>query len=38
LLGCSNYIVKPVNYERYAAAVNKLGNFITLLKVPTVEC
>lgn len=37
LLGCSNYIVKPVNYERYAAAVNKLGNFITLLKVPAVE-
>ncbi|RYD24344.1 MAG: response regulator [Verrucomicrobiaceae bacterium] len=37
LLGCSNYIVKPVDYERYAAAVNKLGNFITLLQVPDLK-
>jgi CheY-like chemotaxis protein len=34
LLGCNNYIVKPVDHQRYAAAVNKLGQFITLVKVP----
>jgi CheY-like chemotaxis protein len=34
LLGCSNYIVKPVDYESYASAVNNLGHFILLVKVP----
>ena len=33
-LGCSNYIVKPVDYERYASAINKLGQYIMLVKVP----
>ena len=34
VLGCSNYIVKPVDYERYASAINKLGQYIMLVKVP----
>jgi len=33
-LGCSNYIVKPVDYEHFATAISKLGSFITLVEVP----
>lgn len=33
-LGCSNYIVKPVDYEQFADAIVKMGNYITLVKVP----
>lgn len=35
LLGCSTYIVKPVDYERYVSAINKLGQFIPLLEIPS---
>jgi CheY-like chemotaxis protein len=33
-VGCSHYIVKPVDYLQFADAVTKLGSFITLVKVP----
>ena len=33
-LGCSNYIVKPVDYDKFAEASKQLGLFITLLQVP----
>ena len=33
-LGCSSYIVKPVDYELYAGAVQDLGQFISLVKIP----
>ncbi|MDZ4289498.1 MAG: response regulator [Prosthecobacter sp.] len=33
-LGCSNYIVKPVDYLQFADAVIKMGSFITLVRVP----
>ena len=33
-LGCSNYIVKPVDYEKFAEAIKQLGLFITLVQVP----
>jgi CheY-like chemotaxis protein len=33
-LGCSNYIVKPVDYEKFAEAINRLGLFISLVEVP----
>ena len=33
-LGCSNYIVKPVDYDKFAEAIKQLGLFITLLQVP----
>ena len=32
--GCNNYIVKPVDYERFAEAVQRLGLFINLVEVP----
>lgn len=36
-LGCSNYIVKPVDYEQFADAIGKLGSFITLVEIPALN-
>lgn len=36
-LGCNNYIVKPVDYEKFAEAIKKLGKFIDLVQVPNIE-
>lgn len=36
-LGCSHYIVKPVDYERFAEAISKLGHFVTLVEVPRIH-
>jgi CheY-like chemotaxis protein len=33
-LGCNNYIVKPVDYEKFAEAIKNLGLFISLVEVP----
>jgi CheY-like chemotaxis protein len=33
-LGCSNYIVKPVDYEKFSDAIKQLGLFISLVQVP----
>jgi CheY-like chemotaxis protein len=35
-LGCSNYIVKPVDYDKFAEAINRLGLFISLVEVPEI--
>lgn len=36
-LGCSNYIVKPVDYEKFSEAIKQLGLFIALVQVPEVH-
>lgn len=36
-LGCSNYIVKPVDYERFAEMIKQLGLFFTLVQVPEIN-
>ena len=36
-LGCNNYIVKPVDYERFADAIRNLGLFISLVEIPEIE-
>lgn len=36
-LGCSNYIVKPVDYEKFAEAIKQLGLFISLVEVPEIN-
>jgi len=36
-LGCSNYIVKPVDYDKFAEAIKQLGLFISLVQVPDIE-
>lgn len=33
-IGCSNYIVKPVDYEKFSEAIKQLGLFISLVQVP----
>jgi CheY-like chemotaxis protein len=33
-LGCSNYIVKPVDYDKFAEAIQQLGLFVALVEVP----
>jgi CheY-like chemotaxis protein len=35
-LGCNVYLQKPVNFEKFAEAMRRLGMFITLLLVPPV--
>ena len=36
-LGCNNYIVKPVGYEKFADAIQQLGLFISLVQVPEIN-
>lgn len=36
-LGCNVYMQKPVDYERFAEAIRRLGLFVTLLLVPPVK-
>lgn len=33
-LGCSNYITKPINYEKFVAAIRQLGLFLLIVDVP----
>lgn len=35
-LGCNNYIVKPVDYDKFAEAIKQLGLFIALVQIPGV--
>lgn len=36
-LGCSVYVQKPVDYEKFAEAIRRLGMFILLLLLPPVN-
>ena len=36
-LGCNNYIVKPVDYDKFAEAVKQFGLFISLVQIPAVN-
>ena len=36
-MGCNNYIVKPVDYEKFSEAIKHLGLFISLVQVPEIE-
>lgn len=36
-LGCNVYIQKPVDYDKFAEAIRRLGMFVTLLLVPPVN-
>lgn len=35
-IGCSSYIVKPVDYDKFAEAIKSLGLFISLVQVPEI--
>jgi CheY-like chemotaxis protein len=36
-LGCSNYVVKPVDYDKFAEAIKQFGLFTALVQVPEVR-
>jgi CheY-like chemotaxis protein len=36
-LGCSHYIVKPVEYDQFTDAMSRLGKFVTLVRVPELK-
>lgn len=36
-LGCSNYIVKPVDYDKFSEAIKQFGLFISLVQVPAIS-
>jgi CheY-like chemotaxis protein len=36
-LGCNNYIVKPVDYDKFSEAIRQLGLFISLVEVPDLK-
>ncbi len=36
-LGCNGYIQKPVDYERFAEAIRRIGLFVPLLLVPQIS-
>lgn len=36
-IGCSSYIVKPVDYEKFAEAIKSLGLYISLVQVPEIS-
>lgn len=33
-IGCSNYITKPADYEKFTEAIRRLGLFLLVVKVP----
>jgi CheY-like chemotaxis protein len=33
-LGCSSYVTKPVEYDRFVEAIRRLGLFLTIVQIP----
>ena len=36
-IGCASYIIKPVDYEKFAEAIKSLGLYIALVQVPGIN-
>ncbi|HTL18574.1 MAG TPA: response regulator [Patescibacteria group bacterium] len=36
-IGCASYIVKPVDYDKFAEAIKGLGLYISLVQVPDIN-
>ena len=36
-LGCSNYITKPIDYDKFVDAIRKLGLFLMVVEVPGID-
>jgi len=36
-IGCNSYIVKPVDYEKFAEAIRNLGLYISLIQFPYIN-
>ena len=35
-LGCNNYIVKPVDYDKFAEAIKNIGLFMSVVQIPEI--
>ncbi len=35
--GCNNYIVKPVDYDKFSEAIQQLGLFVSIVQVPQIN-
>ena len=36
-LGCSNYITKPIEYEKFIEAIHNLGLFLRIISIPQIN-
>ena len=36
-IGCSSYIVKPIEYEAFVNAVRQLGLFLSIVEIPQID-
>jgi CheY-like chemotaxis protein len=36
-LGCSSYITKPIDYDKFVAAIRQLGLFLMVVKLPQIN-
>uniref|UniRef100_A0A7C4CED4 Response regulator n=1 Tax=candidate division WOR-3 bacterium TaxID=2052148 RepID=A0A7C4CED4_UNCW3 len=36
-LGCSSYVTKPVDYERFMEAIRRLGLFLLIVEIPRLD-
>lgn len=36
-LGCSNYIAKPIDYDKFVQAIRQLGLFLMVVEVPRIN-
>jgi CheY-like chemotaxis protein len=36
-IGCASYIVKPVDYDKFAEAIKSLGLYLSLVEVPEID-
>ena len=37
ILGCSNYIAKPIDYDKFVEAIKALGMFLMVVEVPKIN-
>ena len=36
-IGCSNYVTKPVDYDKFVAVIRQLGLFLLVVEMPTIN-
>lgn len=36
-IGCSNYVTKPVDYDKFVAAIHQVGLFLMVVQVPAIN-
>ena len=36
-LGCSSYITKPIDYEKFVEAMKRLGLFLLVVEIPKIN-